>query len=175
MSINAGKLVVEHATINDLPEIVRILNHYILKDHCIFDTQPWTVAEKASWFEQFQTTGPHQLLVARRNDDVIAYAYSARWRPKAAYDVTAESTVYVRHDAHGSGVGRLMMESLLKNLHGQGLHHLVAGIALPNDASIGLHEQLGYRPVGTFHGVGYKFGKSWDVRWYEYDFEAALT
>lgn len=89
--------------------------------------------------------------------------------------MTVETTVYVAPDALGQGLGTALLGGLLERLRGTGALRAVAGIAQPNDASNRLHETLGYRPVGTFHRVGRKFGRDWDVAWYERDIEAAST
>lgn len=153
----------------DLPAILAILNHYIRHDHCTFDTEPWSVADKQAWFDGFDGTGPHRLLVARRGDGIDGYAHSARWRPKAAYDVTVETTIYVAPGAVGRGIGKRLLATLLREVRGTGALRAVAGIAQPNPASNRLHEALGYQPVGTFHRVGRKFGRDWDVAWYQRD------
>ncbi len=164
--------VIECAGAGDLPAILDILNHYVLHDHCTFDTEPWSVAQKQAWFDGFAASGPHRLLVARRDDRIEAYAHSARWRPKNAYDVTVETTIYVAPDATGQGLGGRLLGRLLTELRGTGALRAVAGVAQPNEASNRLHERLGYRVVGTFHRVGRKFGRDWDVTWFERDIEA---
>lgn len=166
---------IEDAVVGDLPAILDILNHYVREDHCTFDTEPWAPAQKLDWIGQFRPSGPHRLLVARQGDRLTGYAHSAAWRPKRAYDVTVETTVYVAPDALGQGLGTALLGGLLERLRGTGALRAVAGIAQPNDASNRLHETLGYRPVGTFHRVGRKFGRDWDVAWYERDIEAAST
>ena len=80
-----GDTVIENAAPGDLPAILRILNHYVREDHCTFDTDPWTPAQKQDWFDGFAPTGPHQLLVARGEGRISGYAHSAAWRPKRAY------------------------------------------------------------------------------------------
>jgi phosphinothricin acetyltransferase len=166
-------VAVEAARPGDLPAILDILNHYVRHDHCTFDTQPWSVADKQDWFDGFRAEGPHRLLVARRGDQLLGYAHSARWRPKRAYDVTVETTVYVAPDARARGLGRLLLGTLLRQLAGSGALRAVAGVAQPNQASDRLHESLGYQRVGTFHGVGHKFDQDWDVTWFERDIEPA--
>jgi phosphinothricin acetyltransferase len=171
--VNAnGGTVIEPAGAGDLPAILGILNHYVRHDHCTFDTEPWSVAQKQAWFDGFSGSGPHRLLVARRDDRIEAYAHSSRWRPKNAYDVTVETTIYVAPDATGQGLGGRLLGRLLAELRGSGALRAVAGIAQPNEASNRLHERLGYRVVGTFHRVGRKFGRDWDVTWFERDIES---
>lgn len=169
--MNSEAVSIDHARPGDLPAILDILNHYILTHHATFDTIPWTIEQKQPWFDSHTHDGPYQLLIARQGNHLLGYAYSARWRPKSGYDGTAETTIYVHKDAQGTGVGYHLMSELLKRLESTGLKKLVAGIALPGAASVRLHEKVGYRSVGTFHNVGFKFDRFWDVQWFEYDFQ----
>jgi phosphinothricin acetyltransferase len=159
----------------DLPDLLDILNHYVLHDHCTFDTEPWSCGDKQTWFDGFRTTGPYRLIVARRGDDVLGYAHSGQWRSKRAYDVTVETTVYLAPTATGQGLGARLLDGLLSSLRGSGALRAVAGIAQPNEASNHLHRKLGYREVGTFHRVGRKFGRDWNVTWFERDIDSGAT
>lgn len=165
----SAAISLEPARAGDLPDLLRILNHYVLNDHCTFDTEPWSCADKQAWFDGFDTTGPWRLLVARRQGRLLGYAHSGQWRSKRAYDVTVETTVYLAPDATGRGLGALLLGGLLSTLRGTRARRAVAGIAQPNEASNRLHHSLGYRTVGTFHRVGRKFGRDWDVTWFERD------
>ena len=174
MTDAAEGIAIEPAKNGDLPAILDILNHYVREDHCTFDTMPWSVAQKQAWFDSFGATGPHRLLVARRNKQIVGYAHSAPWRPKRAYDVTVETTIYVAPDARGSGLGRRLLARLLADLRGSGALRAVAGIAQPNPVSNHLHEALGYQTVGTFHRVGRKFEQDWDVTWFQRDIDTVV-
>ena len=90
-----------------------------------------------------------------------------RWRAKAAYDTTVETTIYCAHDAVGQGIGRRLYEALFAALRGEDVHRYVAGYTMPNAATAALHERLGFKTVGVFTEVGRKFGKYWDVCWME--------
>jgi len=108
------------------------------------------------------------LIVAADDEGVpVGYATSSRWRPKAAYDTTVESSVYCHPDAVGRGTGTRLYAALFEALIGEDVHRVVAGIAQPNPASVALHERFGFRSVGTFESVGLKFGRYWDVAWFE--------
>ncbi|NND44178.1 MAG: N-acetyltransferase [Xanthomonadales bacterium] len=157
----------EAARPGDLPALLGILNHYIATDHCTFDTVPWRPEQKQTWFEACDNSGPYQLWVAREGPDLLGYAHSNRWRPKQAYDITVETTVYVHPDHLGRGLGRALLGHLLEQLIEQRLHSAVAGIAQPNPASNELHRKLGFREVGTYREVGFKFGRHWDVTWFQ--------
>ena len=105
-------------------------------------------------------------LVCER-DEVIGYAYAGVFRSRPAYQWTVEVTAYV-HPAHRrKGVARALYTSLFECLRVQGCRTALAVIALPNPASVALHERLGFRPIGVFHNVGYKLGAWHDVGWWE--------
>ena len=167
MSSSSTSDQIRHAQPGDLTAILDILNHYVETHHCTFDTEPWSVEQKQDWFDSFSHTGAYQLLVAEFEGQVVGYAHSSRWRPKTGYDVTAETTVYVDDRFQAKGIGYALMQSLLSQIADSGLTSLVAGISQPAPGSNRLHESLGYQSVGTFRGVGWKFGRGWDVRWYQ--------
>jgi len=126
------------------------------------------VEGRRTWFSQFDTTGRHRLFVAVSSDGELAgYAGSHQFRTKAAYDTTVETTVYCAPDAGGRGVGNTLYAALFEALRQEDLETAVAGITLPNAASVALHERFEFRPAGVMHAVGRKFGRYWDVAWYE--------
>lgn len=105
--------------------------------------------------------------VATRDDEVVGYAYATEFRARPAFSATRETTVYVHPDHHGTGVGSTLMRHLLAELRDRGHHLAVAGIALPNDGSVALHEQLGFESVGVFREVGRKFDAWHDVGFWQ--------
>jgi phosphinothricin acetyltransferase len=152
----------------DLPELLRIYNHYVVHTHITFDTRPLSLAERSPWLDQFADTGPHRLLVAEAPTGLAGYACSTRLRPKPAYDTSVETTIYVDPVLVGKGIGGALYGELLDILEEEPrVHRAFGGIALPNEASIVLHERHGFRHIGTFGQVGHKFGRFWDVAWYE--------
>jgi len=158
---------IRHCAPGDYDALVDIYNDYIENSHATFDTRPYSIGERAPWFSQFNASGPNQLLVAEKDGTVLGFCCSTPFKDRAAYDVSVETTVYLTAEATGHGVGKRLYEALLRNLSGIGLHGVYAGIALPNDSSVHLHEALGFRKVGVFEEVGWKFGKYWSVAWYE--------
>jgi phosphinothricin acetyltransferase len=164
---NMHQPTIHRAKGGDLPGVLKILNHYVVNHHCTFDTRPWSVEQKQEWFDQFSHEGRYRLLVARSGDRLLGYAHSCRWRPKNAYDITVETTVYVHPEHKSRGLGHALLQRLLDELEGTGVHSAVAGIAQPNEASNRLHERLGYQSVGTFQRAGLKFNNYWDVTWYQ--------
>jgi phosphinothricin acetyltransferase len=156
------------ATLDDLEALTEIYNYYVVNTPITFDLRPLTVDERRPWFDEHGATGRHLLLAATGGDGAcVGYATSSRWRPKAAYDTTVETSVYCRSDIVGTGCGRAMYAALFDRLAGEDIKTIVAGVSLPNPASIALHERFGFRSVGVFRAVGRKFGKLWDVAWFQ--------
>lgn len=157
---------------SDLPDLVRIYNHYVIETPITFDTDVFDVAGRSGWFEAFTDSGPHRLLVAEQQGRAIGYASSREFRSKPAYSRSVETTIYLDPTCLGRGLGRSLYRRLLDVLRSEQLvHRAYAGIALPNPQSIALHEELGFSLSGTFREVGFKFDRYWDVSWYEKDLE----
>ena len=108
-------------------------------------------------------------LVAERDGRVVGYAYGGPHRSRAAYNWTVEVSAYVDRAAPRRGIGRELYLALFERLKERGFRLLVAGITLPNDASVGIHEALGFERVGVYKNVGYKAGQWWDVGWWQLD------
>jgi phosphinothricin acetyltransferase len=106
-------------------------------------------------------------LVMERAGEIAGYAYASKHRDRAAYQWSVDVAVYVRDNQRRRGVGRALYTSLLALLRLQGFYAAHAGITLPNAASVGLHEALGFRPVGVYAAVGYKLGAWRDVGWWQ--------
>lgn len=155
---------------SDLPALTHIYNHYVVHTPITFDTAPFSVDQRRSWYAEHTDGGPHRLFVARDDDGgVLGYASSSAFRPKPAYATSVETSVYCDPGARGGGTGTVLYRALLSALvePGAGAHRAYAGVALPNAASLALHRRFGFRDVGTYREVGYKFGRYWDVRWLE--------
>jgi phosphinothricin acetyltransferase len=166
-------LAIEAARAEDLGAINDIYNHYVVHTPITFDVEPKSMAWRREWFSTFGTEGRHRLLVARLGEDVVGYASSAPHRPKAAYEPSVETTVYLAADRAGEGIGSALYDTLLRLLEGEDVHRALAGITMPNPASVRLHERFGFRRVGTFTEQGRKLGRYWDVAWYERPVPAA--
>jgi phosphinothricin acetyltransferase len=151
----------------DLPRLTEIYNYYVVNTPVTFDVEPYTVERREAWLGQFGTEGRYRLLVAEGDEGVLGYAGSMRFRPKAAYDTTVETTIYCAAEAVGEGVGSRIYSGLIEVLRGEDVHRMVAGYTLPNSATAALHERFGFKAVGVFSEVGRKFGKYWDVCWTE--------
>ena len=160
--------IIRPAILADLPALTDIYNHYVTSTAITFDLRPFTPAERRGWFEDHAPSGRHRLLVAvDARGACLGYASTSRWRPKAAYETTVEASVYCAADAVGKGCGSALYRALFEAIADEDVHAIVAGVSLPNPASLRLHERFGFRPVGVFHHVGRKFGKYWDVAWFE--------
>jgi phosphinothricin acetyltransferase len=153
----------------DLQALTALYNHYVHETPITFDTAIFTPEERRPWLLSHPEDGPHRLMVATAPDtqEILGYSTSSPFRMKPAYATSVETTVYVAPGAGRRGVGTLLYTALFEALSGEDLHRAYAGIALPNEASARLHERLGFRHVGTYREVGRKFGRYWDVAWYE--------
>lgn len=161
------ELEVRPATDKDLPALNDVYNQYVAEAHYTFDVEPMTMDARREWFSHYNTAGRYRLMVAVSEGLVIGYAGSSRFRPKAAYETSVETSVYLAPGSVGRGAGSLLYEELFKHLEGEDVHRAYAGIALPNPASIALHERFGFKRVAHFTEQGRKFGRYWDVAWYE--------
>jgi phosphinothricin acetyltransferase len=158
--------IVRDGAAEDLEQLTTIYNHYVLTSPATFDIEPFTVDRRRDeWFCHYHDAGPHRLLVAAAGETILGYATSSPFRPKAAYARTVETSVYCPADSVGIGVGSLLYEHLFRALDGQGLHRAMAGITIPNDASVALHRRFGFTEVGTEHEVGRKFDRYWVSRY----------
>ena len=129
------------------------------------EERPPDTVELAGRIEQVSRT--HPWLVAELAGGVSGFAYATLHRERAAYRWAADVTVYVEPAYHRRGIGRSLYTALFDLLARQGFHVACAGITLPNQASVGLHESLGFAPVGVYRRIGFKFGAWWDVGWWQ--------
>ena len=138
----------------------------VVRDTAIsFEVDPPSAAEMA---RRVADGRPHfPWLVADHAGEILGYVYASAHRARAAYRWSVDTTVYVHPRAHRAGVGRALYTSLLRILALQGFYTAYAGITLPNAGSVGLHEAVGFRPLGVYRGVGYKLGAWHDVGWWE--------
>ncbi|MEW2434523.1 N-acetyltransferase family protein [Streptomyces caniferus] len=181
-----GEVQVRAGTEADLPALTDLYNHYIRETCITFDLEPFTPDQRRPWLLSHPQDGPHRLLVAQEATDrtknphngpvpdppggaLLGYATSSAFRPKAAYAPSVEVTVYCAPHAAGRGIGTLLYTSLFRALADEDVHRAYAGITQPNEASTRLHSRFGFRPIGTYTEVGRKFGRYWDVAWYQKD------
>jgi phosphinothricin acetyltransferase len=161
-------LGIRRAEPGDIAALTGIYNHYVSKTHVTFDTEPFAVGARTQWFTQFGDTGPYRLLVGIVDGGVIGYASSTRFNERPGYATSVQTAIYLDPASTGRGFGKKLYATLLDELFAApGVHRAYGGIALPNPESVALHERLGFRLVATYHEVGFKFGRYWDVNWYE--------
>ena len=158
---------IRRATLEDLPRVTEVYNHYVRTTPITFDLRECTVEERVPWFHEHNNGARYRLLVADDGGRVLGYAGTGQFRNKAAYDTTAEVTIYCAPEATGRGIGAQMYAALFDALQGEDLHRLCAGITLPNDASVALHRRFGFTNAGLFTQNGRKFDRYWDVLWME--------
>lgn len=156
-------VAIRRAEATDLPALTDIYNHYVATTPITFDIEPRSLSQRREWFAQFSGAGRYQCFVAANGAGAVGWACSARFKEKAAYETTIETSVYLSPEVTGRGLGRRLYGTLFEALKGQDIHQAFAGVTLPNDASVGLHKSLGFRLVGTYPEVGRKFGRYWDT------------
>jgi phosphinothricin acetyltransferase len=152
------------ATGNDAAGILAIYAPIVRETAISFEVEPPDASEMRQRIENTLVRFPW--LVCMDHGQILGYAYASQHRTRAAYQWSVDVSVYVRTQARRSGVGKSIYVSLLKVLDLQGFYNAYAGINLPNPASVGLHESLGFRLVGIFRAVGYKLGAWHDVGWW---------
>jgi phosphinothricin acetyltransferase len=151
----------------DADAIASIYNHYVSTTVISFEEQAVRTHDMAARIAAVQAATLPWLVYEDAAHGVIGYAYAGKWKERSAYRHAVETSVYL-HRAHtGNGVGTQLYAHLLALLREAGLHTAIGGIALPNQASVRLHEQLGFEPVARFREVGHKFGRRIDVGYWQ--------
>jgi len=157
---------VRTATSADADSITRLYNHYIDNTVITFEETRVDSGEMASRIDAVTCAGL-PWLVAEQDSSISGYAYATPFRVRSAYRYTVESTVYLSPDVIGKGVGTLLYRALIEHLTQAGIHAVIGGIALPNDASIALHERVGFHKVAHLEQVGRKFDRWIDVGYWQ--------
>ncbi len=158
---------IRDAEAGDLEELNDVYNHYVRETHITFDLEPVTPEARREWFRHYAPSGRYRLLVAVEPHRLLGYASSSPYHERHAYNPSVLTSIYLAPDVTGRGIGPALYEALLAELEGADVHRAYGGIALPNPASVNLHERLGFTKVGHFTEQGRKFGRFWDVVWYE--------
>jgi len=149
----------------DAAAIAALYNHYILHTTITFEMAAVTEVEIVGRLAAVQPALPW--LVAERDGALVGYAYASPWRTRAAYRQSVETTVYVDRNHGRGGIGSALYAALIAELRSRSMHALIGGIALPNAASVALHEKFGFRKVAHFEQVGRKFDRWLDVGYWE--------
>jgi len=159
-------LTVRDAGAADAAAIAAIYQPYVLETAISFEEQAVGREAMAGRIAEAQAAGL-PWLAACRDGVLVGYAYASKWRLRPAYRHAVETSVYVARDAHGRGAGRALYTALLARLRADGKHLAIAGIALPNEPSIALHESFGFEKAAHFKEVGFKFGAWRDVAYWQ--------
>lgn len=157
--------MIRAATGDDAGAVAAIYNHYIATTTISFEEHPVAAAEMAGRIASVGATLPW--LVFEQDGVVVGYAYATPWRARSAYRFSVESSVYVSPEHPRRGIGSRLYRALLDELRPRGLHMVIGGIAQPNEASVALHEAMGFEKVAHFKEVGMKFGRWIDVAYWE--------
>jgi L-amino acid N-acyltransferase YncA len=156
-------MTIRAAEESDLTGIAAIYGHEARTGISTFDTEPRSIKQ---WRERLESTTPgDHLMVATGEETILGYAHSSAYRPKPCYAGTRETSIYLTPEAQGQGLGRQMYDDLLGWLVADGIRTVVAAVALPNPASLGLHRASGFEEVGVMREVGRKFDRWIDVLW----------
>lgn len=158
--------MIRAASISDGAAIARIYNHYILHTIVTFEEQTVSASEMADRIGMIESVSL-PWLVSERADQIVGYAYANRWQRRSAYRYCAECTVYLDPAATGQGLGTALYNALFPILRGNGIHAVIGGISLPNEASVALHEKFGLKKVAHFEEVGFKFNRWIDVGYWQ--------
>jgi L-amino acid N-acyltransferase YncA len=157
--------MIRAAAAEDAGQICEIYNHYVLRTHVTFEEQPVEAETMAQRMKGSQPKLPW--LVWAEGQEILGFAYAGKWKERSAYRHCAESTIYLRSDATGKGIGYRLYDALLTGLRAQQLHAVIGIIALPNAPSVALHERLGFVRAGHLREVGWKFDRWIDVGYWQ--------
>jgi L-amino acid N-acyltransferase YncA len=166
MSPATSHVLIRPAVEDDLADVAAIYAHEVAHSIATFDLHPPTLDY---WQQRLDGAGEgdHLLVAVDDDEDVVGYAYSWSYRPRPAYRLTRETSIYLDPSVRGRGVGRQLYPALLQRMAESGVHTAVALVALPNPSSIRLHRTCGFEHVGTMREVGFKFDRWVSVEWYQ--------
>jgi L-amino acid N-acyltransferase YncA len=157
---------VRSALATDAEVFARIYNYYIQNTVITFEEERVSAQTMAARLAEVQNASL-PWLVAELGGALVGYAYANKWKVRSAYRYSVETTVYLEHGREGIGIGKRLYSELLSLLRARGIHVAIGGAALPNDASVALHEKLGFERVATFRQVGFKHSRWVDVAYWQ--------
>jgi len=146
----------------DVPALLDIYNHIILHTTAVYQYNPHTLEARQVWFDEKRQRG-YPVLVAEEDGAILGFATYGPFRAWEAYLHTIEHSVYVRDGLRGKGIGRILLTALVEEAGKHDYHTMIAGIDATNEASISLHEKLGFEKVALFREVGWKFDRWLDL------------
>lgn len=153
--------IVRKASLEDLAVITEIYNQAILRTTATFDTEPKSLDEQKIWLGSHSPKYP--VLVAEQDSKIFGWASLSKWSDRCAYSDTAEISLYVDEKERGKGIGRKLLEAIIREGEKTGIHSIIARIAEGNEVSIHLHQSAGFEHIGIMKEVGRKFGRLLDV------------
>jgi L-amino acid N-acyltransferase YncA len=156
--------LIRQATADDAPGILEIYAPFCQDSIVSFELQPPTVEEMQARIEKCNST--HLWIVDADEDGINAYAYASPHKERAAYRWSVDVSIYISENKRKQGLGTKLYTHLFDILRERGFYNAYAGVTLPNDGSVRLHEKLGFQQVGVYKNVGYKLGKWHDVGWW---------
>ncbi|MNO35842.1 N-acyltransferase YncA [compost metagenome] len=157
---------IREAVLEDLPDLLAIYNESVLNSAATFDLEAQTLKQRRVWFDNHG--GRFPLIVATAQGEVVGYCSLSPFRAKPAYAHSAELSVYLAAEFRGQGIGSALTADILQRAAALGYHTVISGVVGGNEASRKLHEKFGFEYIGCFKEVGRKFGKWWDVHFYQY-------
>ncbi len=160
-----SECIIRSVSAADAAAICEIYNHYVQHSIITFEELAVSVNEMQERIERITAEWPW--LAAEEDGCLVGYAYAGKWKSREAYRFAVESTVYLKPEFCGRGMGKSLYAELIKALRRRSVHTVIAGIALPNEASVALHEKMGFVKVAHFIQVGWKFGHWIDVEYWE--------
>lgn len=161
--------MIRPATMSDANDLCEIYNHYVLNTSVTFEEEAVSASEMASRVRETVQSLPW--FVAEDGIRIVGFCYASKWKGRCAYRYSAEATIYLRPDAVGKGLGTDLYRELLRALQDRGIHTVLGGIALPNDACVALHAKLGFSKVAQLKQGGNKVGRWIDVGYWQIVFD----
>lgn len=162
-------MIIRTVQSSDSDAIAAIYNHYVRHTTITFEEDNVSQTVMAERIDYLAKSGL-PWLVAEVDGEIKGYAYAGHWHLRSAYRFTVEPTIYLAKESIGAGVGRVLYQALLDRLQDMGIKHVIGVIALPNVSSVGLHESMGFRKVGEFADIGYKFEQAISVGYWQLSF-----
>ncbi len=153
---------IRKATLDDARDICNIYNYYIENTVITFEITPVSETEMRQRIHEIFESG-YLFFVGETEGKIVGYYYTHQWHSRRAYDTTAEESIYLDKDEVGKGYGTKMFRHLLKHIDRNKIHVLIAGICIPNESSVQLHEKFGFKQVSNMKEIGRKFNQWQDV------------
>lgn len=156
---------IRNVKLEDARQIADIYNYYVLETHHSFETEALSVNEMMDRVDAITESCP--FLVCEKDGEIVGFAYGTHYKPRSAYKHSVEVSVYLKNDSKHKGIGTRLYEKLFQEIEKMNVHAIIAGISLPNEASIKLHEKFGFEKVAHFREVGFKMNRWVDVGYWE--------